>query len=386
MLNAITNSNFVKGIKKNPAYVRLRQQLPNGTATYRDDRGVFDIVDEVAFEWPDGVEKPRVAVIQDLESYPRWTKYLRFLEKNGFPCGIFDLHARNWLEEASQYDVFMGLIGCDLATLIEQRKKFFILEQYLGKICYPSTAHLMLYEDKTLEGYIAESAGFPLARTHISHQKDDALAMIKTLSYPVISKFETSSGSVGVQLVRNQRQAEKIVRQAFSIYGRATHRLYQREKDVVFFQDFIPNDGYDIRCILVDNMAFGYYRKVLKGDFRASGMNQALWHDLPEETIRIAWQMNQVIKSPILVVDMVHGLDDKYYVIEYSINCVIDTLEQLIVDETPGMYVIDPDGYIHFEAKRYWVHDLALREFFYKDYLKGRLPQAVSPVTVQWTA
>ena len=382
MIKRLKNYRFVKILQKSPAYARLRQQLPGGAeCNIIDDRGKFDPGDDIKIDWPDGVRKPRVAVIQDLEPYPRWTKYIHFLENNGFPYGIYDLHAHDWLEQARAYDVFVGLIGCDMALLVEMRKKFFVLENYLGKFCYPSAAHVALYEDKSLEAYLSEVSGIPFARTHISNEKADALDMIQTLRYPVISKFETSSGSVGVEMVRSLKQAEKIVNQAFSPHGRANHSLYRREKDYCYFQDFVPNDGYDIRCIVVDNMVLGYYRKVLEGDFRASGMNIVEKRDLPRDAILTAWRANQVVKSPLLVVDMVHGLDGAYYVIEFSINCQMETPEQLHVDGVPGMYIIGEDESIRFQPCRPWVHDLALREFFLKDYLprvSQSLPVGVS--------
>ena len=47
MLHTITNTNYLKVIKKNPAYVRLRLQLPGGKTTYLDDQGVYDFGDEL---------------------------------------------------------------------------------------------------------------------------------------------------------------------------------------------------------------------------------------------------------------------------------------------------------------------------------------------------
>ena len=378
----IKDLRFVKVLQKSTLYARLRAQLPGGLNGHAiDDRGQYPAGQDILIDWPADLPKPRVAVMKDFDPYPRWTKYIHFLETNGFPYGLFDLHAQDWLEQARHYDVFIGLIDCELSLLMEMRKKFFILERYMGKICYPSWEHVTIYEDKTLESYISEITGIPFAKAHISHNEADALAMIETLSYPTISKFETSSGSMGVELVHSKGEAERIVRKSFSVSGRASHLLYHREKNYCYFQDFIPNDGYDIRCIVVDNMVFGYYRKVLEGDFRASGMNLVEKRDLPEEAIRIAWRASKVLKSPLMVVDMMHGLDGQYYVIEYSINCQMETPEQLHVDGQPGVYIIDEDESIHFQPGRYWVHELALRQFFIQDYLPRHVqPEAMKVV------
>ena len=49
--------------------------------------------------------------------------------------------------------------------------------------------------------------------------------------------------------------------------------------------------------------------------------------------------------------------------------------DDLQVDGIPGVYAFDPDGSWHFENGRYWVAELALREFLLKDYLPEKLDE-----------
>lgn len=334
-----------------------------------DDRNLINDAELVTADWPKDLIKPVFGIVQDYGIYPRWSKYCRFLDNNDFKYDFYNVQAHDWLEKAEQFDIIIGIQSCELYCLQEMRRKYYVLEKFLGKTCYPSTDHALLYEDKCLEAYISETAGIPFARTHISNDKQDALQMVESLKYPQVSKINPSSGSIGVQLVHNPKKARKIVEQAFGRNGKQTHRLYERQKDYAYFQDFIPNDGYDIRVIVVGNRAFGYYRKILVGDFRASGMNQVEKRELPEEAIHIALSTNKVIKSPMLVVDMVHGLDGKFYVIEFSPICQMEFPEQLHVDGISGAYIVDDDGMIHFQKARYWVQELALKQFLLDTYI-----------------
>jgi glutathione synthase/RimK-type ligase-like ATP-grasp enzyme len=249
------------------------------------------------------------------------------------------------------------------------QRKYMFLESYLGKRCYPSYAHALLYESKSLEAFISQAKGIPYAKTHISYNKEDAIELINHLEYPFISKVDPSSGSMGVELVQSTKQARRIVEEAFSPNGRKIHVHYFRQKNHVYFQEFIPNDGYDIRVIIVGDWAFGYYRKVLKGDFRASGMDLIENKELPEEAVLTAWNANKHIRSPLLVVDMVHGLDGKYSIIEFSPTCKIGSSDRFFVNGVPCYYSIDSDGAVHLEKGFYWVHELALREFLLKHCL-----------------
>ena len=350
-------------------FSRIRQYLPMAEMHALDDHMHLPEAETVLINWPIKVKKPTIGVMKDYEPYPRWTKICRFLENNNFSYEFFDLHAPDWIEKAAEFDVFVGILSSERYHLEEMHKKFFILEKYLGKKCFPSFEHILIYENKTLEAYISEVKGIPFATAHIFNNKKDALDSLDKLKFPIVSKIDPGSGSTGVELVHNQKQAHRIIEKVFSSRGRATYTLYFRQKNYIYFQDFIPNDGFDIRVIIVSNWAFGYYRKVPEGDFRASGMNLVEKRELPQEAVLIAWNANKIINSPLLVVDMVHGLDGQYHVIEFSPICQMQFPEQLHVNGIPGVYIIEDDGNIHFQQGKYWVHELALREFLLHDYL-----------------
>ena len=268
MLNAVKKLPAVKRLRKSMLFSRLRQRLPMPKAQYIDDRGLIEDAEVVRIDWPVNVAKPRVGIVRDLEEFPRWTKFRRFLETNGFAYDYLDIHSHDWIDRARQFDVVIGLVSNEINRLEEIRIKYHFLETYLGKTCYPSAAHTLLYENKSLEAYISKIYDLPFAKTYISHSREDALALLEHVQYPLVSKVNQSSGSMGVELVSTPRKARRVVRQAFSRNGRGVHVPWYRQKNYVYFQEFIPNDGYDLRVILVGNWAFGYYRKVLKGDFR----------------------------------------------------------------------------------------------------------------------
>jgi hypothetical protein len=231
-----------------------------------------------------------------------------------------------------------------------------------------------LYEDKRLQAHISEVCGVPYAKTYVSHDKDDAMKLVRSLQYPIVSKIMPGSGSVGVELVPTPEHARRIVKQAFSMTGRKSHMVCSRQKNYVYFQDFVAIGGYDIRVIVVGNWVFGYYWRAPKGDFRASGMHLVEKRELPEEAIKIALNANPFIRSPMLVVDMLHGLDGKYHIIEISPICAMEFPEQLHVNGIPGVYIFGDDGTFRFQPGRYWVHELALREFLLTDYLQRTAP------------
>ncbi len=369
MLDALAKLPIVKRLRKTSTYSRMRQYFPMRQPGYVSDAGHMAEANRVSIEWPPTVPRPVFGIVRDFEQFPRWTKYCRFLEANSFSYRTYDIHSHNWLRDAEGLDVVVGMPSSEPYHLQEVLYKFHFLETYLGKACYPAVRHVFLYENKSLEAFIAQNHGLPFAGTHISHSKADAMRMVEDLKYPVVSKIVPASGSLGVRLVGSAAQARRIVGSAFSQTGRRSHVTYFRQKNYVYFQDFVPNDGYDIRAIVIGAFVFGYYRKVPPNDFRASGMNLVEKRALPKEAMILARRLNAVVKSPMLVVDMLHGADGKYYIIEFSPFCQMEKPEQLHVDGVPGAYVFDDEETCHFEAGKWWNHELALREYLVTDYL-----------------
>jgi len=369
MLANLKEASIVKRIRKSRLYSQVRQWFPMPMPAYADDRDQLDTAEIVKIDWPAYIRKPTFGIVQDYGTHPKWTKYCRFLENNSFSYELFNLHSHDWLERAGRYDLIAGIPSCSLYDLQEMRSKYYVLETYLGKRCYPSVANALLYEDKLLEAYISRATGIPFVNTYVSQDEEDAIQLVKKLKYPLVSKIVPSSGSLGVDFVPNPKKGLQIVNQAFSRSGRKTHVLYSRQKNYIYFQDYVPNDGYDIRVIVVGNWIFGYYRKVLAGDFRASGMNIKEKRALPEDAMKVALKVNEIIHSPLLAVDMVRGLDGQYRIIEFSPHYLMGFSDELHVNGIPGVYVFEADGSYHFENGQFWVAELALREFLLNHYL-----------------
>jgi glutathione synthase/RimK-type ligase-like ATP-grasp enzyme len=368
-VDRIKENPTVRTIRHSMFYCRFRRLVFGpGRQPLVDDRGwIGKDASPVLLHWPPDTPKPQVGVIQDYGVAPRWTKYYRFLETNAIPHALYDIHARNWRTEASKYDVIVGVDSSELSRLDELRKKYYVLERHMHRKCYPGYEDLLLYEDKILEFYLSDTFGLPLVPTYVYHCREEALAAADRFAYPIVSKVVPGSGSVGVQLVKNRPQCRAIIRRAFSAGGRGTHYPYAAQKDYVYFQDYVPNDGYDVRVIVTGTRMCGFYRKVPAGDFRASGMHVEETRALPDQALRTARRAYDIFKSPMLVVDMLKNLKGEYLIIEISPLCRIDTCEELKVQGIPGYYVMQGDSY-SFQPGRLWVPELALKEFFSREY------------------
>ena len=80
------------------------------------------------------------------------------------------------------------------------------------------------------------------------------------------------------------------------------------ERGYVYFQEFIPNNTFDIRVIVIKNKAFAIKRLARKNDFRASGSGNILYdkNEVPISAVKFAFEANQKIKAQCIAFDIVY--------------------------------------------------------------------------------
>ena len=306
--------------------------------------------------------------LSDIDGYigPRayYPKYERFLINNGIKYEYFDIHAHNWIENAKRYNVVIWQTPSSPVERTEAIQKIFVLEQ-MGIKCLPSFNEVFKFEDKVQMHYFYKTNNLPEIPTFVSSSKEDAIIFAKNTKYPIVSKITTSSSSFGVCLLKTENQALKLINDVFSEKGKKTHWKYLRQKDYIYFQDFIADAEFDLRVIVVGNYLFGYYRYPNKGDFRASGSGNYEKKAIPVTALDLAWKTYILYGAHCLATDFVFSpKENKYFIIESSIFIGIDTDLQLKVNNIPGSYVRKEDGVYFFEEGRYWVQELTLKYFF----------------------
>ena len=272
-----------------------------------EDDAALEEAEHVLLPWPDGLPKPRVGLVPDVDDYPYWTKYRRFLRANDIPFEIYDIHRSTWLRDAQRFDMVLWRPASYPHELEECRRKFHILEQQFGMFCYPSVADIQLYEDKITQYELLVHHGLPVIETFVSNSEAETMDYLATCAYPLVWKLTAGSGSLGVELVRSRRTAERWVRRVFDFAGRRTYWPYVGQKNYVYLQRFIPEASYDLRVIVIGQMVFGYYRDVPKGEFRASGMNLLRWDGPSHEVMRIARRVAEALDLPCVAVDLLAG-------------------------------------------------------------------------------
>jgi len=260
-------------------------------------------------------------------------------------------------------NIIEQLIDCDALLwhhdhakykdLLFAKQLLFSLEQ-AGKIVFPNAKTTWHFDDKVGQKYLLEAIHAPLVPSFVFYDKEQAMTWAKDTNYPKVFKLRGGAGARNVKLIKTKKQAIKKINRAFgrgfSPFDRVgllkerwrrfkmkedtflgvmkgVGRLFiptefakmsNREKGYVYFQDFIPNNEFDTRVVVIHGeKALAERRFVRKNDFRASGSGKFDYNDIHPEIIKQAFKIAQQLELQSIAFDFVLK-DGKPLVIEMS--------------------------------------------------------------------
>jgi len=315
-------------------------------------------------------KKPFIGLVKsESHQYSYWPKFERYLIENKIPYEFFEVKKSDFIEQAKKYDIIIWRTLSLYSEQWEAKEKVEFMEKFLFKKILPSAESIWFYEDKIRQAWLFKNNNLPFINTFVSHDKNEALDYIDRATYPLISKDKTSSSANGVRLLKNKRESRKHIMDIFS-KGLSLPESYVKQKNYVIFQEKVPNEGFDLRVIIIGNYYLGYYRYPKKGDFRASGSGVYEKKSIPKEVLLLAKKIKESLPhTDMLAVDFLQDSRDmNYYIIETSIFIAVESSEQLYDNGISGRYV-EKNGEFEFEKGRFWIQEMMVDQVI-RDWIK----------------
>lgn len=302
---------------------------------------------------------------------PKWIDYCK---KNQIEYKIVNCYSNEIINDLEDCDALMWHFSQASDKDILFAKQLMFSLETAGKVVFPDFNTAWHFDDKVGQKYLLESIGAPLVSSYVFYDRQDALQWIEETNFPKVFKLRGGAGSANVQIVKSRSDARKLVNQAFGRgfsqydkWGSLKERWYKyrkgksgflnvvkgvlrigrkpelarvagRERGYVYFQEFIPDNDFDIRVIVIDGKAFAIKRLVREGDFRASGSGSVLYgkEHFDDETVRLSFEMAEKIKSQCLAIDFVYQ-DGTPLIVEVSYGFIKE---------------------VYYDCEGYWDRDL----------------------------
>jgi glutathione synthase/RimK-type ligase-like ATP-grasp enzyme len=228
--------------------------------------------------------------------------------------------------------------------------------EHAGKKVFPNYKTCWHFDDKVGQKYLFEAIGAPLVPSYTFYTKSDAIQWAKSTTYPKVFKLRGGAGSANVKLVKSPAQAVSLIKRAFGkgfpkfdrkqymkerfrkwregkdnisgvfkgigrlVISTEFEKMSPVEKGYVYFQDFIPDNTFDIRVIVVDEKAFAIKRMVRNKDFRASGSGNIYYEEehFSSDLIKLSFDITDRLQSQCAAYDFVFDKSGKPMVVEVS--------------------------------------------------------------------
>ncbi len=332
----------------------------------------------------------KIAIHNDPNSFSNhWSDYCR---ENSIDYKLVDCYQSNIIQEINDCDILMWHFNhTNAKDMLFARQLLFSLESS-GKKVFPDFKTSWHFNDKVGQKYLLESINAPLVSSYVFYNKEEALAWAKKTSFPKVFKLRGGAGSENVRLIRTSQKARKIIRKAFKTgfrkydyfgslrdrimkykEGNATivgilksmihlvfandfvrsrkelSRILGNEKGYIYFQDFIPENQYDIRVIIIGDKAFAIKRLVRKNDFRASGSGKIIY-DVKQIDIRcieISFEVTERLNTQCLAFDFIFNKANEPKITEISYGFL---------------------SYAYVKCEGYWDKDLVWHEGEFNPY------------------
>jgi len=238
-----------------------------------------------------------------------WDKpWIEFCKKNDIEYGVVNCFDTNILEVLKDYDCLLWHISNYLLQDMLFARSILNSAKNMGLNVFPDSSTCWHFDDKVAQMYFLQSANAPIPKSWMFYTLKDCNKWLNyRCKYPIIAKLKCGSGSSNVKLLKDKNTAIKYAKRMFGKgFNTAPNVLYKtksniksskdlqtvinrmkripdfletrkhakefpKEKGYVNLQEYIPNEGYDLKIVVVGDKLSFIARDVRKGDFRASG-------------------------------------------------------------------------------------------------------------------
>ncbi len=288
--------------------------------------------------------------------------WIKYCEKNQLNYILVDCYATDIIQQLKGcHALLWNWVHWNSRDVLFARQLIFSLEQ-MGMQIFPNFRTCLFFDDKLGQKYLFESLNIPAIKSYAFYNKKDAIRWIENKGLPLVFKLRGGAGSVNVKLVKTKRQGMNYIKKSFSggfnsmdlrisnfkdriykykqnnslktfthvlkglvrfFYGTEHIKLMKPERGYVYFQDFIPNNNYDIRVAVIGKKAVALKRMVRENDFRASGSGNFIFcsEEIPDECVRMAFDINDRLRMQSVAFDFIKH-DGEFKVVEISYNFV----------------------------------------------------------------
>jgi RimK-like ATP-grasp domain. len=307
----------------------------------------------------------KIAIVHKIGSFSdRWENYCKC---NGIDYKLIEIYKNDIIQQLEDCEAFMWHFSQSNYKDMQFAKALLFSLEKAGKRVFPDSDTCWHFDNKVYQKYLLESINAPLVPSYVFYSKKEALDWAEKTDFPKVFKLKGGAGSSNVKLAKTKNEALKLINKAFGkgfrqyrsldhykeeyrkyLLGKSTIKdllrpwyyalkhyptefdhFHGREIGYVYFQDFIPDNKFDIRVCVVGDKAFGLKRMVRNHDFRASGSGNIIYDksQIDERCVKIAFDVNKIINAQSIAFDFVFDETNTPLIVEISYGYAVSAYD-----------------------------------------------------------
>lgn len=290
--------------------------------------------------------------------------WIDYCERHNIEYKLVNVYSSNIIEILRDFDVFMWHFHHSNYKDVQFAKQLIKSLETIGIKVFPDTYTCWHFDNKVAQKYLLECINAPMVPSYVFYTQEEAMEWASGAKFPKVFKLKGGAGASNVKLALNKNDAIKYIRRSFgkgftqyrareifvenyrkyklglisikklfsplyikifNKYGTDFNHYQGREIGYAYFQDFIPNNTFDIRICVVGKNAFGLKRLTRKNDFRASGSGSIIYdkESIDERCVQIAFEVNKKLKMQSVAFDFIFDHNNNPLIVEISYGYTI---------------------------------------------------------------
>jgi glutathione synthase/RimK-type ligase-like ATP-grasp enzyme len=334
------------------------------------------------------MDRIKIAIIYNpniVEHSTAWNNpWVEYCKENNITYELIDGFQDNIIDRLREFTIVLWHFGGFWLKDMLAARSILYSAKMMGLAVFPDFNDAWHFDDKLAEMYLLRSINAPMPDSYVFYSnKDFEIWLTQSADFPLVAKLRNGSGSHNVKLLQTKKQALKYSKTMFNrglnsspnisykaisnirstkslkVFINRAKRIpeflrtyikskdFPREKDYVLLQEFIPNQGYDLKIVVVGDKLSFFVRNVRQGDFRASGGGD------------FYYDRKLVVKN---IIDSAFRISDNLGIKCMGYDYVVDSRDQIgkVIEMSYGFSheaLLDAGGY--FDRQGTW-HDKPL--------------------------
>jgi glutathione synthase/RimK-type ligase-like ATP-grasp enzyme len=276
-------------------------------------------------------------------------QFVQASEHLGVEPNLFDPTSNEFIEKIIKSDCDFYLIRPNHFRALSRdmfHEKELVLRHHTTKLVYPTQTELEVYESKRTLAHFLQLAAIPHPKTFVTFNRAEAMDYACKCSYPQVFKTRNGAASSGIEILRTQQEAIKLIKRIFDRHyiNKALYDYRDIDYGYILLQDYVDN-AREFRIIKIGESWFGHEKSKSESQDFMSGSGINKWTQPTLDLLDFCREISNTHDFEVMCFDIFKDSNGRYLVNELQTWFGSFDPSQMYINGVPGRYIYLNDNW-----------------------------------------